>query len=448
MAKPYKDEDYRYKPVDYHNSTDVGADKALLSTQSQAIVQGFKDTWAEGDAAYKKAQTTGDQAGMDAAQKMMDEAHAGAEAERAKYGYQGGANGGAYNPLAKGGTGTETKAPKTSYGTAPTYTSGYQNEIKEMTAQIKEREPFSYAPETDPTYQQYKEQYTRSGEQAMEDTLGQVSARTGGYASSYAGSAAQQSYNSYMSALNDKIPELRQLAYQMYRNEGDALRADLNMLLSLEQGDYMKYQNELGQYNTDREFDFRADQEAYDRQQDRAEKADRLLLRTHDWDREAKQDATDAHEREVGEAVDIYSATGDVTRLAEAWGLTPEMAQILTDDYAQQKRLTKREDAREQLGYILTNGGRLEDVDPDLVAAAGLDDEYLKALVRQAWPEQGYVGAAGESYKELEDDLVELQRAGASPTQINSVLANAREKGAISYEQWLQLRGAYIGDSR
>ena len=367
----YKDEDYRYKPVNYYDSTDVGADALFMSGEDLAATKVTKGE-------YEAAKAIGDQAGMDAA-------HAKQEERRAKYGYQGGANGGAYNPLAKGGTGAEPKAPKTSYATAPTYTSGYQNEIKEMTAQIKEREPFSYDPETDPTYQQYKEQYTRRGEQAMEDTLGQVSARTGGYASSYAGSAAQQSYNSYMSALNDKIPELRQLAYQMYRDEGDALRADLNMLLSLEQGDYMKYQNELGQYNTDREFDFRADQEAYARQQDRAEKADRLLLRTHDWDREAKQDAAAAHEREVGEAANIYSATGDGARLAEAWGLSPEMAQTLKDDYAQQKQLTKREDAREQLGYILTNGGRLADVDPDLVAAAGRVMPELGGIVTKSW---------------------------------------------------------------
>ena len=42
--------------------------------------------------------------------------------------------------------------------------------------------------------------------------LGQVAARTGGLASSYAGSAAQQTYDGYMSALADKVPELRQLA--------------------------------------------------------------------------------------------------------------------------------------------------------------------------------------------------------------------------------------------
>ena len=90
----------------------------------------------------------------------------------------------------------------------------------------------------------------------MQDTLGQVSARTGGLASSYAGSAAQQTYDNYMGALADKIPELRQLAYSMYQDEGNTQRANLEMLVALEQGDYAKYADLLAQYNTDRSFDY------------------------------------------------------------------------------------------------------------------------------------------------------------------------------------------------
>lgn len=88
----------------------------------------------------------------------------------------------------------------------------------------------------------------------MQDTLGQVSARTGGLASSYAASAATQANDYYMQQLSDKIPQLQQLAYSMYQDEGNTLRANLDMLLALEQGDYGRYQDLLGQYNTDRSF--------------------------------------------------------------------------------------------------------------------------------------------------------------------------------------------------
>lgn len=184
------------------------------------------------------------------------DAHDYVERIRSNYGYSGDTDGSRYIPLEMGGGGRGNGGGGFSYEAAPTYTSRYQNQIDELTRQILNREAFSYDPEKDPTYQQYKESYTRSGERAMQDTLGQVSARTGGLASSYAGSAAQQTYDNYMGALADKIPELKQLAYSMYQDEGNTQRANLEMLVALEQGDYAKYADLLAQYNTDRSFDY------------------------------------------------------------------------------------------------------------------------------------------------------------------------------------------------
>lgn len=184
------------------------------------------------------------------------DAHDYVERIRSNYGYSGDSDGSRYIPLEMGGGGRGNGGGGFSYEAAPTYTSRYQSQIDDLTRQILNREAFSYDPEKDPTYQQYKESYTRSGERAMQDTLGQVSARTGGLASSYAGSAAQQTYDNYMGALADKIPELKQLAYSMYQDEGNTQRANLEMLVALEQGDYAKYADLLAQYNTDRSFDY------------------------------------------------------------------------------------------------------------------------------------------------------------------------------------------------
>lgn len=149
-----------------------------------------------------------------------------------------------------------------SYATAPSYASKYQDLIDELTGSILGREKFSYDPETDPTYQIYKDQYTKAGQKAMEDTLGQVSARTGGLASSYAGTASQQAYNGYMSELAAKIPELQQMAYEMYMADLDGKRSDLSMLMGLENSDYGRYQDALGQWNTDRSFAYGASRDA------------------------------------------------------------------------------------------------------------------------------------------------------------------------------------------
>ena len=193
-------------------------------------------------------------AAAEAGQTSWDDAHSYVESLRAKYGYSGDTDGSKYIPISQDIGGASGGG--FSYGSAPQYVSRYQDKIDELTAQILGRAAFSYDPETDPTYQQYKEAYTRDGQRAMQDTLGQVSARTGGLASSYAGNAAQQTYDNYMAALEDKIPELRQLAYSMYQDEGDTQRANLEMLMALDQGDYAKYADLLSQWNTDRSFDY------------------------------------------------------------------------------------------------------------------------------------------------------------------------------------------------
>ncbi|MBO5918370.1 MAG: hypothetical protein J6Q14_06350, partial [Oscillospiraceae bacterium] len=145
---------------------------------------------------------------------------------------------------------------------APSYANRYQTAMDQAANALLNRKAFTYDHNTDPMYQQYKDSYTRQGQQAMEDTLAQVSARTGGLASSYAGTAAQQTYNGYMSALADKVPELWQLAYQMYMDEGDTMRQNLSMLQGLEQTDYNRYLDALGQWNDNRQFDYDAGQDA------------------------------------------------------------------------------------------------------------------------------------------------------------------------------------------
>mgnify|MGYP004659875133 CR=1 FL=1 len=215
-------------------------------------------------------------AAAQAGRTSWDDAHKYVEGIRNKYGYSGGANGYSYNQ-AQGGKNADgsyktsynssasmttkkgSAAPGSfSYEDAPQYVNKYKDQIDSLTQQILNREAFNYDAEKDPTYQQFRDTYTREGKKAMEDTLGQVSARTGGLASSYAGTVAQQSYNDYMTKLSDKIPELRQLAYSMYQDEGDRQRQNLEMLTALEQGDYAKYADLLAQYNTNRNFDYGA----------------------------------------------------------------------------------------------------------------------------------------------------------------------------------------------
>lgn len=192
---------------------------------------------------YNAAKAKGDTAGMDAA-------HAAAEALRAMYGYSGGVDGSegwAAKVTGIGGT-----------GEAPSYTEKYQPKIDDLMQEILQRDPFSYNYLEDPLYQQFRDAYTREGARAMQDTMGQAAARTGGYLSTAGQVAAQQANNYYTAKIGDKVPELQQLAYQMWMNDYDMDTKNLGLLQGLEDFNYEKFLTELGQFNTDRNFNYGA----------------------------------------------------------------------------------------------------------------------------------------------------------------------------------------------
>ena len=127
---------------------------------------------------------------------------------------------------------------KTNY----TYTPQYDTQINELFNKLLNRESFSYDTETDPLYKLYREQYINQGRLAMQDTMGQAAALTGGYGSSYSQAVGQQQYDAYLQKLNGVVPELYQLAYSRYQDEGDELKDQYNMYMAKDAQDYDRAQ--------------------------------------------------------------------------------------------------------------------------------------------------------------------------------------------------------------
>ena len=134
-------------------------------------------------------------------------------------------------------------------GAAPRYDSRYDGQIRELYEQITSRGPFRYDSATDPLYQQYRQDYTAQGRMAMRDTMGQAAALTGGYGSSYAQSVGQQQYDAYLRRLADVLPETYGLALNAWEAQGKDLQRRYQAAAALEQSDYERYLDELGQYN-------------------------------------------------------------------------------------------------------------------------------------------------------------------------------------------------------
>lgn len=181
-------------------------------------------------------------------QQLMDDSHFNNEFVRAhsETPYSGGPD----------GSGFYTLAPKSKYG----------DQINSSIEKIVNADPFTYDYTTDPLYQQYEKTYRREGDRARQNTMADYSTMTGGLPSSWAVSAAQQAQGYYNQQLADKVPELWQLAYQMYQDRLNNERANLGIYMDLDNIDYnrqsMNADRAYNQYWDKKAFDYQAQRDA------------------------------------------------------------------------------------------------------------------------------------------------------------------------------------------
>lgn len=121
---------------------------------------------------------------------------------------------------------------------------GWLDSIKDS---IQNYGDFSYDVNSDALYQQYADQYIRQGKLASADVMGQAAAMTGGYGNSYAATVGNQAYQSYLQQLNDKVPELYQLALDRYNMGKQDLYNQYGVLLSEYEREYGLYSDEYNQ---------------------------------------------------------------------------------------------------------------------------------------------------------------------------------------------------------
>lgn len=98
-----------------------------------------------------------------------------------------------------------------------------QRQYDRALGDITNRKAFQYDLSNDMLFQQAKEQYQAMGKTAMQDTMGQASAMTGGYGNSYATTASNQAYQAHLTELNNSISDYYAMALGAYNNETDRL---------------------------------------------------------------------------------------------------------------------------------------------------------------------------------------------------------------------------------
>ena len=151
---------------------------------------------------------------------------------------------------------------------APVYDDETRQQQSALYEQIAARGPFRYDAEQDPLYRTALDRYVQEGRMAMKDSMGQAAALTGGYDSSYGQAVGQQQYDASLRGLSELIPELYQQAYRMYRDQGDALQQQYELLGKQADRDYDRYRDELGDWRTERDWQQDRENDAYDRAAD------------------------------------------------------------------------------------------------------------------------------------------------------------------------------------
>lgn len=227
-----------YKPTSTSGNSQYSSgntDYGTLGQQQMASGADWKDVLATYNARNNKALTTnglGQYANDAIQQQMWDYITTQMQNNNAASDYMSGFN---YN---------EEK---------PTYNNKYDAQMEAMLDKILNRADFSYDAQSDPLYHQYEAMYRREGDRARQETLADAAATAGGM-NSYAITAAQQAQNYYNAQLGDKIPELYQMAYEMYLQDKESQVQDLGLLQSMDATQYNRYRDTMQDYYNDKNF--------------------------------------------------------------------------------------------------------------------------------------------------------------------------------------------------
>ena len=235
------------------------------------------------------------------------------------------------------------------------YDNKYSGRLNSILQQINNPEGFKYEFNGDNLFRSYADRYTQLGKQASMDVQGQAAGLTGGYGNSYGANAGAQAYQQYLLGLYDKGMDLRDRAYQQYR---DAM------------GDYERERDYLtNRYDVESERDYGryADMRNYWTDLAQRENADWWNRLQMDYE-QASEDRKYAYQTALSILANGQMPSEELLAMA---GLSPE-------------------DAQKLMAEIATGGGympRPEDDDGN----NGNESQTKINLIPQIWAAEDYI---------------------------------------------------------
>ena len=313
------------------------------------------------------------------------------------------------------------------------YNNPYKAEIDALLNQILNRDDFSYDVMNDPLYQQYAKMYQREGDRAMKETMAEAAAGAGGM-NTYAITAAQQANSYYGSQLNDKIPELYQLAYDMYINDKESKVQDLGILQNMDATQYSRYRDTINDWYNDKNF-------AYGVYQDEVQQGN--------WNTNFDYNAL----------IDNRNWNNDEYWKNKEWNYNDMWTnKEYTDNRADieyERNQAEKEEAQATIDWLIKNG--VTTIDSEIIKKAGLDEATVKQMIayyqQQNAPKvtssdggsgdgnDGYKGGDGGNEEEEEEEYQYTGNPTLTPTsdEGNSTLTtvvNACDELAAKGDEW------------
>lgn len=327
--------------------------------------------------------------------------------------------------------------PENRYTYDPSKNDAYQranDQATEIYDKIMNRGEFTFDLNKDKLYQQYRDLYAQMGRSAMEDTMGQGAALTGGYGSTYSQNAGQQAYNAYLQKLNEVVPELYTAAYDRYNQEGQNL---MNLYTMARSNADSAYERDYNQWYNRLQLERSDEDTAYNRQQTEEQKK----LTQEETDYERKQNAW-------SRLSSLITTTGyqpSDEELAAA-GMSANEAAYLRQYYQQQSAAASNKSggsgggsSRSRSGY---GGGGTQP------GQAGSPSPYAHK------PGSGIThndiditdASAVESAAAVAGRVKEMINEGVPIADVNAFIRSASENGLISDDSAIRLR--YMNNSR
>jgi len=164
------------------------------------------------------------------------------------------------------------------------YQSKYGAQLEDILNQINNKKDFQYSFNGDALFKNYADLYSQNAKQASMNSIGQASALTGGYGNSWAQQAGQQAYDETMRGLYDIGLDLRDRAYQKYKDDVADLYDKYGTLSAAEEKDYGRYQDDVSAY--ERELQRLTD--AYNTERN-FEESQRQFNESLEWDKMSSQ---------------------------------------------------------------------------------------------------------------------------------------------------------------